>query len=206
MGQDPRLSPFILKEQCIAQWSRRRLGRLQHERRVLALADELFRLLRPLHGLGAFHRRILRSAALVHDVGRAVNDRRHPQLGCAMLRTDRFLPLTPVERRALMYLTRYHRGAVPEVGFDDILESTDPRRPLRTVLAILRAADALDGRQHHPPIIRFKLREDRLKIRVELVDDTRRARKFFSRRKKFRLLEELLDVKVETSLRAAAVA
>ena len=85
-----------------------------------------------------------------------------------------------------------------------VLRNGDPRRPMRLVLSILRAADALDGRQHDPPHVRMKLRDDKLKLRCHLFTDCRRARKFFSRRKKFRLLEELMQVKVDIGVREAA--
>lgn len=204
MASDSHASPASIIERIVARWAFRRLGSLHHERRVLALADELFRLLRPRHDLGAFARRMLRLAALAHDVGRSVDDKRHPQVGARMLLADRRLPLNQQQRRCLAYLTRYHRGAVPEIGYDDILHDDDPHNQMRIVLALLRAADALDGRQHRAPQrVRFKLRGDRLKVRCHLDDDRRRARKFFSRRKKFRLLEEVLGLKVSTAVRAA---
>ncbi|MCS7034290.1 MAG: HD domain-containing protein [Phycisphaerae bacterium] len=201
MGSDARVFSPHLQEKLVARWVARRLCTLRHERRVRSLADELFRLLRPRHGLRAFDQQILRLAALLHDVGRTVNDRRHPQIGCEMILIDRVMPLSPLERRCLAYLTRFHRGAVPEIGYDGILLASDPRRAMRRVLAILRAADALDGRQHAPPQIRMKLRGSKLKLRCYLSSDCRRARKFFSRRKKFRLLEELLHVKVDLGVR-----
>jgi hypothetical protein len=77
---------------------------------------------------------------------------------------------------------------------------------MRKVLGLLRAADALDGRQHDAPHVRIKLRDRKLKIRCHLNTDCRRARKFFSRRKKFRLLEELFGVKVDVGVRDAVAA
>lgn len=193
-------------ERAVARWTLKHLRTLRHELHVLALADALFTLLRPVHGLGASGRRLLRLAALVHDVGRGIDDKRHPQIGARLLRMDRSAPLSASQRRRLAYLTRYHRGAVPEAGYDDILRPDDPHRELRTILAILRAADALDGRQHHPPIIQLKLRDQRrLKVRVDLIDDTRRARRFFSRRKKFRMLADVLGLEIATTLRSATV-
>ncbi len=207
MGPHTRLLANSARERTIVRWVHRRLSCVRHEARVLTIADELFELLRPHHHLDRFERRMLRLGAMVHDIGRAVNDRRHPHIGCEMLLVDRGLPLSDVERRCLAYLTRYHRGAVPEIGFDDVLRSGDPRRSMRIVLALLRAADSLDGRQHDEPQVRIKLREGKLKVRCHLSTDCRRARKFFSRRKKFRLLEELLGVKVDLAVRDnAAVA
>ncbi len=201
MGPSNILPSHSSKERSLTRWVHRRLGSVGHESRVLVLAEQLYRLTHVKHRLGRFDRRMLRLGALVHDVGRAVCDRRHPQIGCEMLLVDRLLPLSDLERRCLAYLTRHHRGAVPEVGYDDILKPTDPRRAMRQVLAILRAADALDGRQHDAPAVRFKLRDGKLKIRCHLATDCRRAKKFFSRRKKFRLLEELLGVKVDLGVR-----
>lgn len=201
MGPQRHLLANSAKERALARWVYRRLSCVRHETRVLLLADELYRLLRAHHGLGRFERRMLRMGAVVHDVGRAVCDRRHPQVGCEMILVDRVLPLSDLERRCLAYLTRHHRGAVPEIGYDDILRPGDPRKAMRHVLALLRAADALDGRQHDAPHVRLKLRQGRLKIRCHLTTDCRRAKKFFSRRKKFRLLEELLGVKVDIGVR-----
>jgi hypothetical protein len=124
-----------------------------------------------------------------------------------MIRNDRRLPLTARRRRYLAYLTRYHRGRVPPAGDDRILDQkSDQADALRTILAILRAADALDGRQHADarPQIRFKLRGRKLKIRIGLATDCRRARKFFSRRRKFDLLEEVLGVKVDLRVKRFA--
>lgn len=201
MATDAPLLTSCMKERAVARWVHKRLSCIRHEARVHALGDRLFRLLVPHHRLGRFERRMLRLAALVHDVGRAVNDKRHPQVGAEMILMDRRLPLNELERRCLAYLTRYHRGAVPRIGYDDILKSTDPRRAMRIVLALLRACDALDGRQHQPPHVRLKLQDRKLKVRCHLPTDCRRAKKFFSRRKKFGLLEELMGVKVDLGVR-----
>jgi exopolyphosphatase/pppGpp-phosphohydrolase len=195
-------------ERFALAWTRRRLGSLRHERRVLAAADAIFRLLQPLHRLEEADRRLLRLAAIVHDVGRCVNAATHAQVGAGILLADESLPLTPRQRRALAYLTRYHRGAVPESGFEEILRPGDERPTLRVLLAILRAADALDGRQlgQSPPRIALKLRGRKLKIRVTLEQESRRVRKYFSRRKKFRTLQRELGVEVCVALRVATIA
>lgn len=206
MGLEARTQSINMKEQIVTRWVARRLTSTQHERRVRAHSEQLFRLLHTRHRLDRFAWRMLRLGSLLHDVGRAVNDRRHPQIGAEMILIDRTLPLSEMERRCLAYLTRYHRGAVPEIGYDDVLRNGDPRRAMRMVMAILRAADALDGRQHEPPHVRMKLRGDKLKLRCHLPNDCRKAKKFFSRRKKFRLLEELLNLKVDLAVRDSAVA
>lgn len=178
------------------RWVSRRLGEIGHEQRVAATAARLFDLTANRHQLPPYFRRLLRLAALVHDVGRAVEDDRHPMIGAKMVLADTWLPVRDTERRALAYLVRYHRGAVPDAGMDAILDSADNAPALRTVLALLRAADALDSRQLSPPHLSIRRRGRRLFITCRLNEDSAKARRVYRRRKKFRLLREELDLKV----------
>lgn len=181
----------------------RQLGTVEHERRVAQIAAKLFDLTWPLHGLGRDERRLLRLAAAVHDVGRAVDDATHPKQGARMILDAAHLPLSASERRALAYLTRHHRGSVPECGCDKILRRTDDHERLHTILALLRAADALDSRVLESPRLLFALLGRELRITCYLDSDSPRAQKVYSRRKKFRLLEELLDLRVDLRLAQA---
>jgi len=197
------LSSFSVKQHVVERWVHRRLGRIDHERRVVTIAETLFKLTRHLHDFGTSDLRLLRLGCLVHDVGRRLSDKRHPTLGARLIAADRFLPLTDPERRALIYFTRYHRGAVPPVGFDEILSSGDGRKRLRTLIAILRAADGLDNRQLAPPKITFTMRGRRLQVICHLDDVSSKAKRVFRRRKKFRMLEELLGCSVDVQIEEA---
>jgi len=189
---------------ALRDWVHDRLGDVRHERRVAAIAAKLAQVARPLHSLRPEHGRLLRMAALVHDVGRFKERKNHPTLGAELiLRRDK-LPLSPFERRALAYLTRYHRGGVPEIGKDGILKPEDDPDLMRTLLAFLRAADAMDCRSLPSPRLRIELNGRRIRIVCGLIDDTSKARRVFSRRKKLRLLEETLDCDVQVEVRSAA--
>jgi exopolyphosphatase / guanosine-5'-triphosphate,3'-diphosphate pyrophosphatase len=192
-----------LKHRFLQRWVQRRLGSLDHERRVADIAGTLFKLTRDRHGLGETHRRLLALAATVHDVGRVDGEDGHEIVGAKMILRDDVLPLTSSERRALAYLTRYHRGPVPEVGADRILSDVDDHESLLAMLALLRGADALDSRTLESPRLVFALRGDRLRIACYLDEDSAKARRVYRRRKKFRLLEELLDCRVEIDVRCA---
>ena len=85
MAKDRPLLAISIREHAFNRWARRHLGRLDHERRVMNIATTLFDLLKDLHGLDASHLKLLRLAAIVHDVGRSVEDRRHPAIGAAMI-------------------------------------------------------------------------------------------------------------------------
>ena len=75
------------------------------------------------------------------------------------------------------------------------------RSPVRVTLALLRAADALDSRSLESPRLVFALRGRTLRIGCYLDTDSAKARRVYRRRKKFRLLEELLDCRVELDVR-----
>jgi exopolyphosphatase/pppGpp-phosphohydrolase len=186
-----------LKERLTLRWVQRRLGQTSHERRVAGIASAIFDLTRPLHRLNGPHRRILRLGCLVHDVGRWLDDRDHPSIGAKLIEKDRTLPLSDRDRRRARYLTRYHRGAVPRATFDDILIPGDGRKAMLLILAILRAADALDNRQMEPPRLEFAACGRKLTVDIELPEMTAKARRVFKRRKKFRLLEELLGITID---------
>jgi len=185
----------------ISAWARRRLGNIDHEKRVFQIAGALFDMTGDLHELGRRARWSLSAAALMHDVGRSVDPEDHPAIGSEMILEDTDLGLPADVRRALAYLTLYHRGAVPDVGDDDILKSSDDCEGLYKVLALLRAADTLDCRSIDPPRLLIVRRDRRLRVSCLLEKYTSRAEKAFQRRKKYRLLEETLDCKFEVQVR-----
>ena len=194
-------------------WVSERLGGSAHERRVASIAATLFDLTAPLHGLASLaDRRLLQLAALVHDVGRCAGKSGHPAAGAAMvLSDDSPLPLTAAERRAVAYLTLHHRGAVPRIGDDDVLHhGEDDDERLLKLLALLRAADALDSRSLESPRLVFALLpagsgpganpRPRLRVSCYLRTDSAKARRAYERRKKFRLLEDAFGCRVEVEI------
>ena len=124
-----------------------------------------------------------------------------------MILADESLPIAAQDRRALAYLTLYHRGGVPAAGEDDVLHPEDDHAGLLTVLGMLRCADGLDSRSLESPRLVFALldggRAPRHTLRVTcyLQTDSDKARRIYQRPKKFRLLEQTLgcDVKVDVA-------
>jgi exopolyphosphatase/guanosine-5'-triphosphate,3'-diphosphate pyrophosphatase len=185
---------------ALQRWTRRKLGTIDHELRVKSITGKLFDLTWPLHAMSRADRELLQMAAIVHDVGRYVDDATHPKQGAAMLHNAQMLPLSATERRALMYLTRHHRGEVPALGEDQILRATDDRETLLKLLALLRAADALDSRVIESPSLVFKLNHRRLNVTCCLNELTAKALQVYGRRKKFRLLEDVLQLHVQVRI------
>lgn len=194
--------PPCCKRHALRRWAERRLGSVEHEDRVAEIAERLVELTWSLHQMTASNRRLLAMAAIVHDVGRCVDDETHPQQGAKMLldsRTD--LPLGGRERRILAYLTRYHRGKVPAEGRDGILRQDDDHKSMLLALAFLRAADALDSRSMASPRLVCQMQGRRLRVVCYVNEDAAKARRIYRRRKKFRLLENLLKCRVDVEVR-----
>jgi len=185
----------------LQHWVARRLGTIRHEQRVARIAAHLFDLTAHLHGLGSVHRRMLRMGALLHDVGRYYGSRRHHIRGCRMILESSRLPLNAVERRAAAYLARYHRKRVPRAEEQSFVECEDERRAFECLLAILRTADALDSRLVVSPALTMRLVGRRLSIHCFVKGRWRDTCRAFRKRRKFRLLKEHLDVRVEVELR-----
>lgn len=194
------LSPRADSLHVLSLWTRRKLGSIDHERRVLQIAGALFDLTRDLHALGHRERWLLSAAALVHDVGRAVDPAEHARIGAEMILSDPSLDLSSEDRRRLGYLTLYHRGPVPNLGRDEILRPEDARQASRKVLALLRAADTLDGRSIDPPDLLLLRRGRQLTVRCHVRGRADKARKAFCRPKKYRLLEQTLRCKIDVEV------
>jgi exopolyphosphatase/pppGpp-phosphohydrolase len=179
----------------VRRWVARRLGDTRHEQRVMRIAARLFDLTAPLHGLGRRHRKLLKLGALLHDVGRLQGSVKHHVRGAHMVLRERGLRLTASQRTAAAFMTRYHRGRL--AGWMDRPAEDPARRQMLILLGLLRAADALDCRAMMPPALAIRLREDRVRVCCHTDEDPQQARSAFNRRKKFRLLERMLKVRVK---------
>jgi exopolyphosphatase/guanosine-5'-triphosphate,3'-diphosphate pyrophosphatase len=197
------LSSIEMDLRPIAHWVARHLEGIEHEQRVVRIASALFDLTPELHRLGPRGRNLLRAAALVHDVGRCVDKTNHPIEGARLILRDRSLPLTRAQRRALAFLTLYHRDAVPAMGREALLRDGDDRASMRKILALLRTADALDSRSQESPRLTFAFRKRRLRVTCYLSDLSGKARRVYQRRKKYRLLEDELGCGVDVDVRSA---
>ena len=189
------------KRAQVHSWVRGHIGDTTHEERVEKLALTLFALTRPLHHLGMAERNLLGLAALVHDVGRALEDEDHEMHGAAMLQVAGELPVTETERRRMMFLTRYHRGEVDSTGREEYLRTMDDRLTMRTLLGLLRTADALDSRWLASPQIAMTLHGRTLALTCYLSEMSPKVLRKLSKKKKFLLLEGMLKLRVVVEVR-----
>jgi exopolyphosphatase / guanosine-5'-triphosphate,3'-diphosphate pyrophosphatase len=144
-----------------------------HAEAVLTLARHLFDQTRELHGLGGRARILLEAAALLHDVGVAVNNDGHHKHSQYLIEASELVGLTEEERHFVALLARYHRKGPPSRDHEEFeaLRRRD-RSMLERLAALLRLADALD--RQHAAVVRgviVKIREEDVELRPILAGE-----------------------------------
>ncbi len=115
-----------------------------HARHVEALAVSLFDQLRPLHGYGSFERTVLTGAAILHDVGVAIDFYNHDDHSAYLILHAELPGFTHREIVLMALLTQYHRRGAPDVRpFKGLLTRDDQAR-VEKLSALLRLAEYLD--------------------------------------------------------------
>jgi len=108
------------------------------------LAGRLFWGLRPLQSWGQKEFDLLDSAAVLQDIGMAVNYYRHDRHGEYLVASARLSGFTHREQALMALLVRYHRRGKPSLGkYRSICHSSD-QQLLEGLVACLRIADHLD--------------------------------------------------------------
>ena len=186
-----------------------------HARQVAALALGLFDATASRHGLQAPERSLLEYAALLHDIGHAIDHDRHQHHSCYLVRNAELLGFERLEIELIAQAVRGHRKQMPKLG-DPGLRGLpgSVRRAVRGLAALLRIADALD--RTHFGVVRSvgaSLSPGRLLIAVEAGADNPEL-ELWAAERRADLLSRLLDrpvvlrwrrgTAVRPSLRASA--
>jgi exopolyphosphatase/guanosine-5'-triphosphate,3'-diphosphate pyrophosphatase len=144
-----------------------------HGQQVARLASALFDQLKPIHGMGEKERRILRTAALLHDVGGFVSYKGHHKHSMYLIARAELPGFTPREMHLMGAIARYHRKAAPSTLHPEFsqLPAADRER-VRRCAALLRVADALD-KEHRQKIqdVNVSVKGRIVQIRVEGAND-----------------------------------
>lgn len=129
-----------------------------HNHHVQALAVALFDQLAPLHGLGAHERSLLAAAALVHDIGMAVDYYAHHKHGMYLVMARALPGFSHREQVWIALLVRYHRRGSPgPQGYGSILEPGDMER-VSTLAGLLRLAEYLErGKAQRVKAVRCRI-------------------------------------------------
>jgi exopolyphosphatase/guanosine-5'-triphosphate,3'-diphosphate pyrophosphatase len=126
-----------------------------HARDVTRLVLELFDQLAPLHQLPAATRPWLEAAAILHDIGHALNHQRHHKHTHYLILNADLPGLSDRERRLVACIARFHRRSPPE-STHEALEGLNANelRIIRKCSTLLRLADSLDS-SHNQPVVKL---------------------------------------------------
>ncbi len=136
-----------IQRQCLDAWSL--LLRYEvdpaHPVQVSRLATQLFDSLIPVHHLGLLERNLLECAALLHDLGMLISEKRHHKHIMRMILNADMPSFEEREKQIVANAARYHRRSFPKQKHREFgeMEETD-QQTVRVLASILRVADALD--------------------------------------------------------------
>jgi exopolyphosphatase/guanosine-5'-triphosphate,3'-diphosphate pyrophosphatase len=116
----------------------------EHIQLTRELSAELFWGLQSLHGFSAREAELLDAAAVLQDIGLAVNYYRHDRHGAYLVASAPLLGFTHREQALLAQLVRFHLRGRPRLGAYQRICEPDDERLLLTLAACLRLADHLE--------------------------------------------------------------
>jgi exopolyphosphatase/guanosine-5'-triphosphate,3'-diphosphate pyrophosphatase len=165
-----------------------------HTHQVTYLALKLFDELAPLHGLGREQRFWLNCASLVHDIGRAVQNKGHHKIALKIMMDTPLLAFDKETRRIIGSIARYHTKALPSKRHGHFDRLSDELQDIVAQLAsILRLADALD--RTHRSLVRqlwCEVNSRRVIVWCVLRGEARHHKTMYERaQEKGRLLEKV---------------
>ncbi|MCW5891314.1 MAG: Ppx/GppA family phosphatase [bacterium] len=205
VGGQTRTGTTGVRRRSVEALAHRWVGADVHGRHVAVLARQLFDALAGDLGLPIESREMLEYAALLHDVGRAVEHDRHQRHTYYIVKNSELLGFSPVEIEMLAQVARGHRKQPPRLS-DPEVEVLPParRRIVRGLAALLRVADALD-RTHQGVISSLDVSrsEGRLVIRVDAGAE-RAELELWAAERRTDLLGRLLDRPVLLRARRAS--
>lgn len=144
---DLRLSDEFpdLRRRSVMGFVRRFAARESHGKHVAALALQLFRGLRPLHGLPNADGELLEFASLLHDIGFFISASKHHKHGQYLIEQVGLSGFSEIEQRVIGLCVRYHRKATPKDNHEFFAPlPSHLKYKVRVLAAILRVADGLD--------------------------------------------------------------
>ena len=172
-------------------------GKNPHGRHVAKLALTLFDATAMVLGLNGNARELLEYAALLHDVGHAIDHDRHNRHSYYLIKNGELLGFSPVEVEMIALAARGHRKQGGQFYAEELRPfSASEKRTVRGLAAILRVADALD-RSHFGVIKKIKTRYSPGRLTVEVSSPRESADlELWTCERRTDLLAKLLDRRV----------
>jgi exopolyphosphatase/guanosine-5'-triphosphate,3'-diphosphate pyrophosphatase len=133
------------RQRSVRALAARFCGANAHGRQVARLALKLFDATAPVMGLARKSRELLEYAALLHDIGHAIDHDRHNRHSYYLIKNAELFGFEPNEIEIIAQAARGHRKQAPKLDSPELRALVPAeRRMVRAFAAILRVADALD--------------------------------------------------------------
>lgn len=117
-----------------------------HARHVDYLANQIFEETQTLHRLSHRWQLLLRMAATLHEVGKAIGTRSYHKHSMYIIRHSSVFGLSSADLSLVALIARYHRRAIPQMRHDAYSQlGRENRVNISKMAAILRVAKSLDA-------------------------------------------------------------
>lgn len=169
---------------------------MSHATHVADLSLRLFDEFQAEHGLSRRGRLLLRTAALLHEVGSYVSGRAHHKHSYYLISNAEVFGLTGEELQVVALVARYHRRGGPKQSHPEYTALPRERRAeVSKLAALLRVADALDrGHTQHVQDFHVERHGDEVVLLIHGVSDLALER--LAMEKKANLLEDIYGLRV----------
>lgn len=119
--------------QCVKQISMLLFDEINAKLRVLPIND----------------RKMLESAALLHDIGYSISEKGHNKYSQKLILEYGLRDFSKEETEIISCIARYHRGSIPDKNEHEIYNTLDKneRKTIKYLGGILKLADGLENRQ-----------------------------------------------------------
>ncbi|MGZ3425454.1 MAG: Ppx/GppA phosphatase family protein [Polyangia bacterium] len=184
-----------LRRRSVVRLSRRCNANQPHAEHVARLALDLFRGLRPLHGLANADGELLEFAALLHDIGFHVAPSKHHKHSAYLIENADLQGFTADEIQTLAQAARYHRKATPKESHPGYAAlPAAGKQKVRVLAAMLRLADGLDrGYAQLVRGVRCRIGDKSVEVTLSTASDA--ELELWGARRKRDLAEEVFDRK-----------
>lgn len=94
-------------------------------------------------------RKMLKAAALLHDIGYSISEKGHNKYSQKLILKEGLQDFSKEETEIISCIARYHRGSLPDKNEHEIYKTLDKnkRKIVKCLGGILKLADGLENRQ-----------------------------------------------------------
>lgn len=144
-----------------------------HSQAVETISLQIFDAMSSLHGLRRRDRLLLQAAAILHDIGKFVNLRRHYFFSYRLILSSDILGFTEREKEVIANIAHYHSKGTPS-DLDANFTRLDRAEKVKVakLASMIRIADAVDrSHRQKAEICDIRLHGDNLEITVSPLED-----------------------------------